>query len=606
MWRIATEIHKMRTSLSNNGHPHFQHGPKERMIADGEKTTTLDFLYQSQKEYQQLLVDWEKNQRDCLARNARLILLRNKQLLSLIEQMETIKSQGEGRDDNICFESLIPYIKICFPEVPQEMLRTEAILGCLDDAKEDDLLQRVSRFILSIGQRVGVMDEGEDEGESRMKVVQVPQVSSMDLLGVIFDLCDLASMPTVEEIMWCDGSITKRDVSIFMRRTTSFPEKKFFIVGVNKLTNALREELLKYQMQVLQKQLETADTFLIFTENIGTEMFSHLENHKSAGVSYQNLRPALQKVDFLASLNITELEYVVGLSRNGKTTYIERKINEACQHNVVTSVNEDWEAIFLQNKLDAIAISSGVVGIYFKLSQHAPLELFERFLFHLIFGGILVDEESGLLRRLNPAAEWRIFIEIPIPEMANSFALLRLFGKKIQVDDLAFIVGDELRLVCAFLQLFNTQKMEETPLDEIEGIQDDDTCRALLLDAVENKCRKVGNLKFRQAMFVKLLWNRCVWLQKMYSHNQELEKEEFIPSNYRMAKHSIKKRFSNSKVKNWYHNLFYLFLEECDHYCNEDLRYYNSLRRTSPPFSQPNKGETGHLMERIFVLERKT
>jgi hypothetical protein len=228
-----------------------------------------------------------------------------------------------------------------------------------------------------------------------------------------------------------------------------------------------REALRSFQTNVFCSRETVAKTFLLFTDNIGTEIFSFLpmtEVTEADIASAADLLkvPELQREGLLQKHGIgrwvqqvfsptsfgvfievwTDLlsclfcrfETVTGPASSGKSFYVNLELQDLGvpeAHRHVVRVNEDWSTQAVLNRYRAMKGEAGgeaplPVGMHFDISPYADFELLSRFFYRALVCGLLWDEATGDIECLDPTRTLlHVFIEIQEPPIEGRGNLIR-------------------------------------------------------------------------------------------------------------------------------------------------------------------------------------
>jgi hypothetical protein len=562
----ALEVHKLRIELQASGHPDYQ--VDEANLGD----LSVEKLYNSRIFLQELLSKWQESIKAEVSRAKRLLKLSRSQLISLVKSLKKLKRYPA--DNEILL--LTPFVLICFFEhfktklaaITLELLKS-SLMAAIEEAKDKNDLQFCSEFIKQIEDRARVKEEEEHCDENNTQVVKAADQSESQLLLHILSVLGVHEVDISDEnsstmflvqpcqIMWCNEATTVKDIQWFSERRQAFPHLTFVLVGVNNLHAHVREELLKIE----ERSDKLGKTYLVFCSMNGIDAFSFLGNVENWEPQNENTyqKRLKQIITDHKSRNIMHMECVYGRANNGKSTYIAKSIRELGQQvtYLQIAVNEDFSTeSFLQRYLP-IRETANAIAVHFNVSSYAKLQNLEHFLFNFFYCGLFVSDNQVVIP--NMSTKWYIYLEVPngimkasVEAFLTKIPSIKFLHKKLFEipDDYPLIVDDKLRLVAAFVERMAKNTLTAGDLQNIVGLADDNACLSLINNLFNARCKQVTNTKAHKSMFIKLMYIRCQYLKARAAKN---------------AKYNIPDPQTPKQ-------LFEVFLDECEHMCNADIR----------------------------------
>ena len=536
-FEFATKIHDYRIRLLREGHPEYQES-SEKLIDETRKFSP-EFLQKKFDTTAQLSNEWKKRKSDAFFKVPRLLLLRNSQLLTFLIQLQRAIVDGEAP---FSWEYLSSVMQYMFPRATDENLRT-LTLGSLQQRRLFELTkEQLSSQILEIAGSL-LTDVGDKVADKTLRVrgectktpptlfiasALTPLQLEASIIETLFD----NEVPFDFQVFSVspDGTTALEDLISFFERALNFPSYKYVIIGVNHLSSACKEEIIRLALDDTRLPSELV---LVFTKDTSREMFTFLKQQSFDVLDVAQCRQVLDGAfdDVLPSFGT--YESVVGRACDGKSTYIAeqiRKLNSGDAVKLICSITEDFKPRDVIKKLNRLPMTTSVVAIHFNISLLGPLHVLHRMTRSFLYSKFLVDEDSGEIFYLRDSIKWHFFFEIPsssenfegeIGDISANLPLISNLGaaKKVGPGD-PMVINDTTRTVCWFLRAHFAHGLANAPLSKIPSRPTDAECD-IALQQLWGAIPDIGDLKFDRTCYLRHLEERCIMMQHM--HRKALE-----------------------------------------------------------------------------------
>jgi hypothetical protein len=204
-------------------------------------------------------------------------------------------------------------------------------------------------------------------------------------------------------VLWCDETVSEtavRDVLSVARCYSDLMEidlrlrPSIHILGVEKLLPRVRDELLRCICDKKSTKL-LSSLLLIFGGPEGCDSFQQFEAAEKQNIQekydYSSNFWAVQSTGDSGDIN-AKVFVVCGGSGVGKTRFVLDQISQ--NHYLRFVVHEGFSPNFVIDRFNTSITKSdtGILYLYFDITQYAQLNVFSRFLHNLLVLGLILDE----------------------------------------------------------------------------------------------------------------------------------------------------------------------------------------------------------------------
>lgn len=566
-YKYATKSHSYRLALEASGHPRYQ-GAIEYL----EDKLDWKLLKEKSMNLRKELKYWNDSVQNKCKEVKQLLRLSRSQFIYLIsllkEQMVNIDNQ------ETVFAQFAPYLYTCFPECGlngNDDLTPEIVFNCLKLAVENlnlansrtPDLECAVNFVEMVKERINIPEEEEEEESQSTMILKASGIASVDLLCILLDRLDILSnncksgrLLQPGQVIFCSSSTTKEDIKWFDKRRKAFPTITYALVGVDQLQSSVRETLIKLE----GKKQFSGKTYLIFYSSTGVDAFSFLPiedisqrievNHYRKWIlNYQKSYSSLQ-----------DMITISGRAASGKTKFIKDRMEGGARLRI--SVTEDFSSEKVLNRLKEIPKNSNGcrLVLHFDISglEEQQLRQLEYFLFNYFFCGLIIDEQSGLIQIMEKKYKLTMYFEIPDCAILTKVPTLMLLNPHPHILDEKNTnfdcTSDTVRTVFTYIDLYINNRLDSVSLTNITMLESI-ACEKLVHNFFKNNPR-ISDTMIHKMLFIRLMYDRCLYLKKREEFINSLEPEEFL----------------HNRVKNFNTRLFKLFLEECTYLSNKDVK----------------------------------
>jgi len=427
---LANEIHQVRQDLEEQGYDEFQ----SSYLPELAKGLHLEWFERELSQSAQLLQQIKKMMKSAQKDQPRLSFMEAPVLGRFVGDFKTKIAAMDPPD---MISALRPYIWICFPDFIHTKIRAAAEIdaqgffteACIVNAVKnacgvdgDDELTRwacVKEFIKLIS--APLKSVSIPKSDCKIQVGELLEAATADdlfLASVAINQCPLH--PSL--VHNCSAKDTLGTIKRFIFLARSFPQFDFALSAVNNLPIEIRQSLLTKLLKFTSNKVPINLT-LIFTDKVG--VFSDLKKvslHLDQGQIQEGLKPTKEA---MAKKGIPFCRYLATSACSGKSHTIRelckeegivyKRTDQQNSNLIQIQVNEDFSGKRLMETLKQHfnkPISRGTLGIHFDISPYAPLSTLNQILCHFVFGGLFVDESSGLSVSLPPDAQCHLYFEL--------------------------------------------------------------------------------------------------------------------------------------------------------------------------------------------------
>jgi hypothetical protein len=325
---------------------------------------------------------------------------------------------------------------------------------------------------------------------------------------------------------------------------------------------------------------------LIFGDRDGVDSFSQFQPESISDIP-NNLGSYLwasKAVSDNSACRNAEVYVIVGKGGMGKSRWIKSNIRDLEAFSLTFTVHEGFSVASLikryreaENQMLA-KNKSGVIALQFIVLEFANMGTFSIFLHYLLALGLLVDEEGGTCRAILPGSQLILYIELPevhsklaSDEKLGAFScwpptddtkwnpkehpyLIELPVLAVAVPHNHYVsireqdqykIGEQGRLVAHYLSLAKNSgdefgKSKLPTAGDIALLCEIDRCPSILEDELFVKYR-VSISKRVRSCTILLLYERCLYLQKIQSHVADPKLEQDSLKTRMAVKGSFKK-----------------------------------------------------------------
>lgn len=533
--------------------------------------------------------------------------------------------------------TLTPYLWICFPDfihAIEQIQQSDDIENWWDQNQgrftDAFVLETVKKAVDGVvgedeatkwnctKRFIGLISEPLAGFEARKRTCQI-QVGEL-LEAATVDELFLASIAVDQTPLHpslvhnCSGRDTQQEIDRFVFLAKSFPQFALVLLAVNKLPIEIRQSLLTNLLEFSAKKVPINLT-LVFTDKVG--VFSDLKK-VNLHLDPEQVQTALQatKTDMPKKKHIAACRYLASPACSGKSHTIqelcqqegiEYRRGEPLKSNLIRiQVNEDFSGKRLmeifQNHFKKPTIN-GKIGIHFDISPYAPLSVLNQILYHFIFGGLFVDEGSGLSVSLPKDTQCYLYFELGLappkdPDfeqyrepstILQALPIIKHFAEDTPVIQ-TFMIDTKARLLANYIVLFNKSPItDEIPADIKPHPGTEPEVRGILMDF------------FRSA--------QCVPRGKPYSYplpRDLLHQAPFISlmnTKLQDLTDVMGKRSKSNPTKYTFH-YFEAFRDECAYLCRPGLNLAIETTGVPPPlfsFKEQLADETSDFLIISFI-----
>lgn len=188
------------------------------------------------------------------------------------------------------------------------------------------------------------------------------------------------------------------------------------VIGVDKLIPRIREELLRH----LEASALFSQVVLFFSSENGSEAFQQyrleVDSHRIPNYrSYQEVALEISTLN-QCLINVT---VVSGCCGQGKSRFIFDKCSQKGIYFRFV-VHEGFTVEMVIKQLVDVAKRPTNIYLHFDVTEYGnKLDLFNRFIYHLLINNLFIDEESGKSLAVLPDMRIELFIELPVVDVGK-------------------------------------------------------------------------------------------------------------------------------------------------------------------------------------------
>ncbi|KAL9656856.1 hypothetical protein ABK040_004390 [Willaertia magna] len=575
-YRTAQQIHDLILELFAQGHPEFV---MERQINIGKKgSIKKEQIHKYINHYEVSLDDWKENIRLLGEEIPQVLKLSQSQLIKLLQLIRTVDVLSQH---NV----LEPYIVTMFSDEFKyngefNLPSAEELHNIITEIRNIQLkpkyeLEQVKQFITLLMDLLKLDSRANVGG----KVANTTIITDIDLknkLRLILELIGpvdadieislkMGSLVQNGQVMFCNENISKEEMQWFLKRRKGFPGLKYVMVDVDKLSTSIREELIKFEHEVFEKQLAAGETYLLFNNVSNRDAFSFLETKKAEldDKNWKETAGYIRKEYLKSKCKISEITVIHGEAASGKSRYIRKQVEDDESY-LRMVVNEDFDSDLFLYKLKEV--KENRLFIHFDISTFADYSYLEQFLFNWTICGFIYSA-GGFIEKISidNLEDIRIYFELPklLNNDVNERQLLQIIDiiKDKKTDALPNFDCSSLnaRLVATFMKLYETGLVDKHDIIlnvENRLLSSDETSTILNRYFTRSK---VTNTNTHRKLFIKLLADKCYQLIRYHNWYEQLDDEDYKGELQRVC------AVINSK-------LFPIFLTECEVMSNDDIK----------------------------------
>ncbi|KAH3763811.1 AAA+ ATPase [Pelomyxa schiedti] len=619
------QIHRTRLELEIMGHPHFQ-GNDDLLNKPGE-LMNIEILQALHTLLKQQLAEWKELMVEVYNRQPRLNFLSERQLTRFGAALTTVAAEYASTPQSATHKVQTltgPYLWACFPDV--EAIPPETVLQCLTSAIVEiggrpepvpvvegaatvvvpqgaavcwnpvSLVRLVLCFVTQVANLKAVQvkaaggTSATTSDNSQDIVVQLAEGFTPNaLMHLLFENFSFQK-PHPSTILHCKNA-NKSDLERFLRCISGFPHLTFAIVGVNEMTDELRQELLyKWSSKMATQDRPKAKTFLIFTSRVGIGAFSNsIVKQQTVVLEEVKVRIATSPLNPQQIMENAKASVVCysGGPGTGKSTEIRAKMEQSKKNlePLCISMTECFSISDAIPKLSPLLkVASGaeatpfVANVHFDVSAYADMSVVSTFFYNMLMWSVVWDAETAA----PPSDALEGFGFESTELVLQNIPILKHVGSFVKQCGIPFVVDNNTLLVSKFLQA-NKKSLLDNPtglVAELDANPLSFDLVAVLEDFFHSSSSPPAGFnllslstdRMLQQRFVSLLADRCKWLS--------------VHARQRLTLFNSCELANNLSGTVPISKLFQMFVEESHVLCNPPLgseQFIYTAREKPPP-----------------------